>query len=221
MGGARDPVIRLDPAERRIAILLAALAGYVDAVGFMASGGFFVSFMTGNSTRTGVGIAERMGDAAIAAMLIAAFVAGVTAGTLVRRWITRRSMLVALVALCVGIAAATARHWPVPATLAMLAFAMGAENAVLVVGGEAVSLTYMTGTLVKVGQRIGHALAGGDRWGWAPFAILWAGLILGAVAGGMAHHWLGIQALWPAALAALLIAVALFLRERVPERTAE
>jgi uncharacterized membrane protein YoaK (UPF0700 family) len=209
---------RLEPAEQRIAILLAALAGYVDAVGFIASGGFFVSFMTGNSTRTGVGIVERIGDAGIAALLIASFVAGVAAGTLVRRRVARRSLLVALVAVLLAIAAATSAFWPVPTTLVILAFAMGAENAVLVVAGEAVSLTYMTGTLVKVGQRIGHALAGGDRWGWVPFAVLWAGLIAGAVAGAMAHRSLGMQALWPAAAAALLIALALFLRELVPVR---
>lgn len=64
-------MIRLNPNDRRIAVLLAALAGYLDAVGFIASGGFFVSFMTGNSTRAGVGMIDRTGDAGIAAMLIA------------------------------------------------------------------------------------------------------------------------------------------------------
>ncbi|WP_164153920.1 DUF1275 family protein, partial [Stenotrophomonas maltophilia] len=38
-----------------IAICLAALAGFVDALAFTSLGGFFASFMSGNSTRLGVG----------------------------------------------------------------------------------------------------------------------------------------------------------------------
>lgn len=49
-----------------LAIALAALAGYVDAIGFLRLGGFFVSFMSGNSTRLAVGIASRSADALIA-----------------------------------------------------------------------------------------------------------------------------------------------------------
>ena len=44
--------------DQLIAAALAALAGYVDAVGFIASGGLFVSFMSGNSTRLGIGLAD-------------------------------------------------------------------------------------------------------------------------------------------------------------------
>ena len=43
--------------ERRdfvVAAGLAAVAGFVDAVGFVALGGFFVSLITGNSTRAAV-----------------------------------------------------------------------------------------------------------------------------------------------------------------------
>ena len=61
-----------------LAATLSALAGYVDAVGFMTLGGFFVSFMSGNSTRLGVGLS--LGEwehAAIAFGLIALFVVGV------------------------------------------------------------------------------------------------------------------------------------------------
>lgn len=37
-------------AERGLAAGLATVAGFVDAVGFLTLGGFFVSFMSGNST---------------------------------------------------------------------------------------------------------------------------------------------------------------------------
>ncbi len=37
-----------------LAACLSALAGFVDAVGFMYLGGYFISFMSGNSTRLSV-----------------------------------------------------------------------------------------------------------------------------------------------------------------------
>lgn len=38
-----------------LAVCLSALAGYVVALGYLQLHGFFVSFMSGNSTRLGVG----------------------------------------------------------------------------------------------------------------------------------------------------------------------
>src|SRR3546814_19780604 len=39
------------------AVLLAVLAGFVDAIAYISLGGFFASFMSGNTTRLGVGLA--------------------------------------------------------------------------------------------------------------------------------------------------------------------
>ena len=54
-GGEGGAVARamqtLAPVERWMAVLLAALAGYVDSIGFLQLGGLFVSFMSGNTTR--------------------------------------------------------------------------------------------------------------------------------------------------------------------------
>ena len=75
------------------------MAGYVDAVGFLLTGGFFVSFMSGNSTRLAVGLAEGAGYAGLAFALIAAFVAGVSTGAFLgrkagaRRWPPRSPRL--------------------------------------------------------------------------------------------------------------------------------
>ena len=76
---------RYDKRVQALAVGLSALAGYVDALGFIHLGGFFVSFMSGNSTRLGVGLVERTHDAAIALGLIGLFVLGVILGSLAGR----------------------------------------------------------------------------------------------------------------------------------------
>ncbi len=184
---------------------LSALAGFVDAVGFIELGGFFVSFMSGNSTRLGVGLAAAGPAAALAAGLIASFVGGVVAGTIVaRRAGARRGVVVLLlVAVLLAGAAMLGVIGIGPVAPLLMAAAMGAENAVFEREGEvSIGLTYMTGTLVKLGQRLTDALLGGPSFGWLPYLLLWAGLALGAAAGAAIHPRLGLGALWIAAAAA-------------------
>jgi uncharacterized membrane protein YoaK (UPF0700 family) len=201
-------VTRYDKRTRMLAASLAAVAGYVDATGFLASKGFFVSFMSGNSTRLAVGTVERATDAAAALALITIFVVGVVIGSLVGRRAGRhqRSSVIALVACTLGLAALLAALNLPHAALGLMALAMGAENAIFEAEGEVqIGLTYMTGTLVKFGQRLGTALSGGDRWSWAPYAMLWLGLVAGAVLGAAMFPLVGFSSLWlPAALLALL-----------------
>src|SRR5258708_33979639 len=67
-----------------LACALSALAGYVDGIGFLHLGGLFVSFMSGNSTRMGVSLAEGQWlSAAQAVGLIALFGTGAPAGSLI------------------------------------------------------------------------------------------------------------------------------------------
>lgn len=195
---------------------IAAGAGFVDAMAFVQLGGFFVSFMSGNSTRLGVGLVLDAGAAWLAGGLIAAFVAGVVAGSLTSR-ATRRNrrpavlMLVAGILVSAAILASFAEGRP---AALLLAAAMGAVNAAFEQDGESrFGLTYMTGALVKAGQRIAGALTGGDRWSWLPYAALWLGLVAGACGGVLAHAALGINAIWIAAgLFAALASVTLVVR---------
>lgn len=199
-----------DRHDRLLAIGLSALAGYVDAVGFIATGGFFVSFMSGNSTRLGVGVAEMSANAAVAAMLIASFLVGVIAGSLVGRRAGRRHRAVVPVLLAVLLAAAALlgdfrQLWP---AAIVMAAAMGVENIFFAEGTEVrIGLTYMTGRLVKIGQMLAVALAGEDRWGWIPHLLLWSGLLCGGAAGAVAFIAIGSDALWIAAAVALVVAV--------------
>lgn len=201
--------------DRRIwwlAAGLSALAGFVDSIGFIELGGFFVSFMSGNSTRLAVGLANDAGGvAALAGALVLSFLLGVIAGTLAaRRGGARRGAVVMLlVAALLALAAALGTAGAIIAAALLMSAAMGAENAVFEREGEvAIGLTYMTGTLVKLGQRVTAALLGGNRTGWVPYLLLWTGLIAGAVGGALVHPQLGLGALWIAASAAAALAVA-------------
>ena len=208
-------VLRYDFRLRIFAVCLAALAGYVDALAFIELGGFFVSFMSGNSTRLGVGLegVRESHNWAVAGGLILSFVSGVVAGTVVGR-LARRGRHVVLLFCVAGLLAAAAACNQVgftAAAVAAMAFAMGVENTVFERDGEvSIGLTYMTGTLVKLGQRIASALFGGDRFAWAAYLSLWMGLVAGAIAGAMIYPHLGLSALWFAALAAAALALSTY-----------
>ena len=199
-----------------LAACFSALAGFVDALGFLYLGGFFVSFMSGNSTRLAVGLSEHVADALTAGGLIASFVVGVMLGSLCGRTIRRARhgalmYLIAAMLTAASLLAAADATW---AAAAVLAMAMGAENALFEHDGEVqIGLTYMTGTLVKLGQRLLSALMGGDRFGWVPYLLLWLGLLAGAVLGAILFGVIGHQAIWVAAASALLLGIALHRRD--------
>ena len=191
-------MISLNHRARTLALCLAALAGYVDAIGFIQVGGFFVSFMSGNSTRLAVGLMHHAADWMKAGGLIAAFFLGVIGGSLAGRIAKRRHRAVlGLVAVVLALGAACAElGWAMPSAL-LLAFAMGAENATFERDGEVrVALTYMTGTFVKAGQRIAGALLGEDTKAWIPHMALWLALVSGAVLGAAMQTYFGVLALW-------------------------
>jgi uncharacterized membrane protein YoaK (UPF0700 family) len=205
-----NTVIRYDRRLKLMAACLSALAGYVDAIGFIKLGGFFVSFMSGNSTRLAVGLAQGSSQALLAAGLVIMFVTGVVTGALAGKAANnhrRRAVLILVTTLLAAAGALGALGVPSAAIGAMV-LAMGAENAVFEQDGEIhIGLTYMTGTLVKLGQRLAMALVGGARWAWRPYLLLWLGLILGATAGAAVYPYWGLSGLWVAAAAAALLAV--------------
>lgn len=197
-----------------IAICLAALAGFVDALAFTSLGGFFASFMSGNTTRMAVGLGNDMpGVAAVAGALVMSFISGVILATVVTRWRQarfRESIMVVVTVLLV-IAATLASLMPGPIVLIFLAMAMGCENGILHREGEvSVGVTYMTGSLVKMGQKLAEALMGDpDRWAWTRYLFLWLGFVAGAVTGAAGHGRWGWQALWLAPIASAVLAFAL------------
>ena len=121
-------MIRFDRKARLLATILAALAGFVDAVGFLGSGGFFVSFMSGNSTRLGVGLARQAVAATSAGSLIAAFVVGVVVASLVKRRLSRdrrQAVILAITASALTLACLTTPIMAPFVSCLVIAAAMG------------------------------------------------------------------------------------------------
>ncbi len=204
-------MLRYERRARALAVGLASLAGFVDAVGFLKLGGLFVSFMSGNSTRLAVGVAERTHTALLAGSLIAAFMTGVVAGSLLASSTgeNRKTAVLAAVSSLLAIAAMIGSLCFGFAAGIAMATAMGGTNTVFQRDGEvSIGVTYMTGTLVKCGQWIATALRGGDRWAWLPYLMLWLGLVTGAIIGAATYAAIDLNALWFAAVGAAVLALA-------------
>ena len=192
-----------------LACVLSALAGYVDGIGFLHLGGLFVSFMSGNSTRMGVNLAQgQWMNAAEAFGVIALFVIGAAIGSLMvlGRGVHRQPWVLLVEALLL-VAAGLADVFGMPNTaIAAIVLAMGLENAVFQIeGGGGLGVTYVTGALVKVGQLVAAALTGGARWGWVSNLLLWAALVAGSACGALAYYWINLAAIWFAAGGALAL----------------
>lgn len=188
----------------------AAMAGYVDAIGFLKSGGLFVSFMSGNSTRLAVETTALNRGALLAGSMVALFVTGVVVGVLAAELRPKRGKAAAASAVMMFLIAAAAFNvWFAPVlAIATLCMAMGASNAVLQRNRDvAVGLTYMTGTLVKLGYRLVDALRGREPLAWLPYMLLWSSLVIGGIAGATVELRAPQIALWIAVLASGLLTI--------------
>lgn len=165
--------------------------------------------MSGNSTRLGVGVAGfRFDYAALVLGVVGLFVVGVVAGTVVSKLANSRRKTAVLLLVAASLMVSSIFHslgLTYPGT-AFMVMAMGAENAVFQRDGEvSIGLTYMTGTLVRLGQQIAGMFYGGPRNTWQPYALHWVSLVAGAVLGAVGHEKLRAHSLWPATIAALLL----------------
>jgi len=202
-----------------LACALSALAGYVDGIGFIHLSGLFISFMSGNSTRLGVMIAEWNWPKALEALkLIGLFVIGAGLGSLIGHGRGRHRQWILLLAEALLLGAGAAAHqagWSGYTVIAVV-LAMGLENAMFQADGGAsgIALTYMTGTLVRIGQLLATALQGGPHWAWIPHLLLWSAMVTGAAIGTATYLHFHLSAVWFAAGAALLIAMVVALAAR-------
>jgi len=190
-------------AEARLSWLLAGVAGMIGAAAFLDSQGYFVTFMTGNTERAvlqGFSITSARGVVGPTALnvgvLIIAFVTGVAIAMYLRRRFWTNHPHGATVLATAGLFAAaltdvalngfrenSVTYYPI----VIIAFSVGALNAAFVKNGEvSIPLSYVTGTLVKMGQGIErHARGGGTVYDWLMYALLYAAFAIGAAAGGV------------------------------------
>ena len=215
MGCDGAGVKTIDRNELALAAGLTAVAGFVDAVAFVHLGGYFISFMSGNTTKMSSSFVDGLTVTALRCLsIIGLFVVGVMVGSFIRRLTVgdrgRMEVLYSVTTL-LGVSAVIAVTWSGYVSLMVGAVAMGTLNSVFEKSGEvSVGLTYMTGTLVKAAQRLVDAAFGGPRWLWARHFLLWAAMAVGALGGAGAHRELGMSAMWlPFATVALLTVFAM------------
>jgi uncharacterized membrane protein YoaK (UPF0700 family) len=192
-----------------LGLVFTAAAGFVDGVGYIALGGYYTSFMSGNTTQLGTALAA--GDVEALALpvgLVALFFIGSYVGTLIAQSSSRRGQVVTLGVVVAGIAACLAMHYsglPTPQSMLVLAAAAGAQNAILPPQGAArLGATFVTGTLFAAGQDLARATVGAaPRWRWLQHLLVWASLCAGALVGGFAYVRLS--------MAALLVPIGIYL----------
>jgi uncharacterized membrane protein YoaK (UPF0700 family) len=212
------------------AVFLAMIAGYLDGYGllFLKT---YVSFMSGNTTFAGLKSGQGNFEAALPpAIAILFFVAGGFLGNLFTQSKLRYShrlvfaMIAGLLASVAGLEWHGSRN--IPSEVAMLSLAMGLMNPALSkVGAESVSLTFVTGTLSRVGGHLAAAvgrkpLPDGQGPGDSHLAraridaSIWSGFLLGAGLAGLTGSHFRLWALLPPFV--LIIALAVLSESAVP-----
>jgi len=218
--------------ERALACCMTLCAGYLDGYGLLVLG-TYVSFMSGNTTMTGVKAGQgALSAALIPAIAIVCFLAGSAGGNIVKHLRARQAPGIVLLLIAALAAAAALGGGPLEpkrVAIALLGFAMGMVNPVLPkIGGESISLTFMTGTLSRIGGHLGLALVQapvpGSEGSWDTQlhrarmgAELRASFLIGAVLSGAAISASRAYALWPAVAVILLLATATFFAETPAE----
>lgn len=160
MNPARVPV----GATYLSVVMLVLVTGYVDAFG-LSKFQTFVSFMSGNTTTSGLLIGQGAFAVALPTLVaIIAFVCGVFGGAVIAiaRPGRAQQLVFALAAVLIALYLATNSSWSPGGLLGivMLSVAMGALNtSVSRIGVEPVNIGYVSGTLNRMADHAARAVA--------------------------------------------------------------
>jgi uncharacterized membrane protein YoaK (UPF0700 family) len=198
--------------QTRTAMFLALTAGYVDGYGLLILG-TYVSFMSGNTTMAGLRAGQvNLSVAITPAIAIACFLAGSFVGNFLIHSGLRhaRRVLFGLVAALLIIVFEIENPGAFTNLgVALLSFGMSMLNPALSqVGSESVSLTFVTGTLSRIGNHLAlaakRAPVPGAEGPWDTHlyrarigAQLWASFFSGAVLSGIVMSFTSSLALVP------------------------
>lgn len=214
-----SPSPRASPRAGLIpALVLALVAGYVDAFAFLHFQ-VYASFMSGNTTQTGLQAGlNQLARALWCLTPVPSFIAGVVIGTLLLSAETSVRMLLMVVAGLLAISQIPAA--PDFAAVVALSLAMGVMNTTVTrVGGQAISLGYVSGGLNNLGQHIAMAARGaslrdpnhpGDSHARRALLLttLWAAFLSGAAAAAFLHDAVPESRVAPAITIVVLTAIA-------------
>ena len=160
-------------ADIQLGIMLAFIAGAINAGGFLAVGQY-TSHMTGMVSAIADRLAFRHFSLALTALgFVFSFTLGAAVSTLIIRWARTRAlqsefalplMLEALLLLIFGISAAkipSAFALPLTTMIALLCFIMGVQNAIITkISRAEIRTTHVTGLITDIGIEIGRYLHG-------------------------------------------------------------
>ncbi len=202
VGKSRAALHEMFASEARLSWVFAWLAGLVGVVTFTHSIGYFVTTATGNTQRAGAGLFLNDPWMSIsAALLVACFLAGVVVGSLCRRRIFRGHphgpSVITTLFLSIAAIGDVPLHGGSTGRVAFLpilaiAFGLGALNTTFVKNGEvSIPLSYMTGTVVKLGQGIERHINGGSIADWLGHFLLFGSFVAGGLVGGFISALVG------------------------------
>ncbi|RBM06826.1 YoaK family protein [Novacetimonas cocois] len=229
--------------DRRLGCSLAAIAGAVNAAGFLAVG-YYSANMTGNVSALAGGLHEgRMGLVLSCCGLVVAFVAGAVLSALLvnagrrRRLPSIYARSILLEGCLLGLLGAVDLLFSVqprgPTLAYGLSFLMGLQNATVTrISGARVRTTHMTGMLTDVGLELAdwldgffHPVSPARRAGTCERLGLHAAIVLSFTLGGIAGAflygwWSGLFLLLLAGLLACLALPGALSRERMADHEA-
>jgi uncharacterized membrane protein YoaK (UPF0700 family) len=223
---------RSQKANRQLAHFLAFIAGAANAGGYVAVKQY-TSHMSGIlSSMADATAVQDVGWLAAGSSALLAFLGGAGCTAILVNWGRRRDlhseyalpmMVEAALLLCFGLMGGHLEHhswFVVPATVALLCFTMGLQNAIITKISQAeIRTTHVTGMVTDIGIELGKALYWNRRSGDAMTAVhadmekLWllvslVGLFfIGGVTGAIGFKHVGFIATLPLAVILLMLAV--------------
>ena len=231
---------RTGASNRTLGLLLAFNAGAVNAGGFLVVH-FYTSHMTGFLALLADSLVLGHTTLALGAVgALWAFMSGAGTTAIMVNWARHRHLrstyalpllLEAVLLLLFGLVGALTLNWPtpfaVPATVLLLAFLMGLQNAVVSKMSSAqIRTTHMTGVVTDIGMELGKALywnrngsppdqqVRANRARLALHGGLLGMFLAGGLAGAAGFKYLGFVCVVPLALTLLLLALPPLLSDR-------